>query len=78
MTYDDWKLMTPPDNGDEIDKECLTCEGLGKTEYSNCCGSYYDEDTGICLECKEHSDNICEECNGTGILDNSIIKNKLI
>jgi hypothetical protein len=26
------------------------------------------EDTGICLGCKEHSDNICETCEGIGLI----------
>ena len=32
MTYDDWKLMTPPDNGDEIDKETPVKLGVGGTK----------------------------------------------
>lgn len=69
MTYDDWKLETPPNDGETINKECPECEGLGTVEYSNCCGAEYDEDSGICFECKDHSDNICEACDGTGILE---------
>ncbi len=68
-SYDDWKLATPDNEGDAINIECSECEGLGTIEYSNCCGTDYDEDTGICLGCKEHSDNICETCEGTGLIE---------
>lgn len=68
-SYDDWKLATPDNEGDAIDVECPECEGLGTIDYSNCCGTDYDEDTGICLGCKDHSDNICETCEGTGLIE---------
>lgn len=69
ISYDDWKLATPDNEGDAINVECPECEGLGTINYSNCCGTDYDEDTGICLGCKEHSDNICETCEGTGLIE---------
>jgi hypothetical protein len=42
ISYDDWKLMTPPENdGDEIDLECPECEGWG----------LIDNDEQECPEC---------------------------
>jgi len=47
MKYDDWKLMSPDD------------EGSGMV--SNCCGAEYEEDDYItCLECYEEC-NIIED-----------------
>lgn len=40
MNYDDWKLMSPDDEGYEM--------------VSNCCGARMDEDQGLCYKCKDH------------------------
>jgi hypothetical protein len=62
MNYDDYKLMTPPQ-----DKECPECEGRGHFKHSACCSARISE-AGICYECREHTEQEdCEECNGTGI-----------
>jgi len=62
MSYDDYKLASPPEH-----KECSECEGKGHFQLSNCCGAQCDSDMLICYECKEHCDlQECEECDGTG------------
>ena len=52
-------------------KKCPDCEGTGHTGLSNCCGAplpdYPDRD--ICPDCKEHSDDECGECEGTGWIE---------
>lgn len=48
---------------------CPDCEGEME-QISTCCGGPIDEDTLICLECKEHSDiEVCETCNGSGTIN---------
>lgn len=54
-------------------KECKDCEGTGKAELSPCCGAGYDSDMLMCYECHEHlgdEDIECENCNGTGEIEN--------
>lgn len=46
MTYDQWKLSNPVD------------DGYGYDMVSNCCGAIIYDDTDICSECKEHCDII--------------------
>jgi len=46
MNYDDWKLMTPPDDEDE-DKKIICCEGCNQE-------IYFDNESKIndlCIEC---------------------------
>tara|TARA_R100000084_G_scaffold38499_1_gene15442 strand:- start:139 stop:357 length:219 start_codon:yes stop_codon:yes gene_type:complete len=46
MTYDEWKLSNPVD------------DGYGYDMISNCCGAKMYDDCDICPECKEHCDTI--------------------
>ena len=46
MTYDQWKLSNPIDDGYEYNM------------VSNCCGARVCDETDICLECAEHCDII--------------------
>ena len=48
--------------------DCPDCEGTGKYESSNCCGVPLWAGTDICSECKEHVDDTCDTCSGTGEL----------
>ena len=76
MSYDNWKLSNPQDDGwasDEVTSCCgVDQEGSG---LSNCCDAklvvtMYDADgvnlleTDICSACKEHAEEymICTEC----------------
>lgn len=53
-------------------KECSECEGTGKSPYSNCCCASFIGDTDLCSDCREHADDICIECDGTGFLDKDV------
>jgi DnaJ-class molecular chaperone len=63
-----------------INNNCPSCNGKGKT-WLSCCGDdmYVGErsDYQICPSCGEHTDDetddaeICEDCNGTGIIQPS-------
>lgn len=47
--------------------ECDSCEGTGKVELSDCCGTAFDTDIGICPSCREYCDKSdCGDCDGTG------------
>ena len=46
--------------------KCSDCEGTGKYEGSNCCGAPFWAETDICSTCKEHADDTCDTCSGTG------------
>jgi len=46
--------------------DCPDCGGNGCTGVSNCCGAMIYDDTDICSDCHEHSDDECETCSGTG------------
>ena len=65
MSYDNWKLSNPQDDGwtsDEVTSCCgVEQEGSGA---SNCCDARFWAETDICGECKEHADEylICSEC----------------
>lgn len=53
---------------------CKACDGSGKSETSNCCDAGYDSDMLMCYECHEHlgdEDVICDECSGTGKVEES-------
>ena len=52
MTYDQWKLSNPVD------------DGYGYDMVSNCCGAKFWAETDICSACKEHAEEymICTEC----------------
>lgn len=50
--YDIWKTASPPEY--ESDGCCEECNG---DNLSECCGANYDDDIGICFECKEHCDS---------------------
>jgi hypothetical protein len=49
--YDQWRLASPP----EYEWEC--CEECNGDTVSDCCGAAYDEDIGICMDCKEHCES---------------------
>ena len=51
MTYDQWKLSNPVD------------DGYGYDMVSNCCGAIIYDDTDICSECKEHCEPFKDEDN---------------
>ena len=48
MTYDQWKLSNPID------------DGYGYDMVSNCCGTKVCHETDVCLKCAEHCDLIEE------------------
>ena len=54
------------------ESDCPDCDGEGHfKDSSDCCGTDIDEDTLICLSCKEHSGFAeCENCKGTGRITN--------
>jgi hypothetical protein len=52
----------------------ITTMSTDRIEYqdgvvSNCCGASIYSDTDICSDCKEHCSEVCEVCNGTGIVE---------
>ena len=54
--------------------DCPACDGSGKNDFTPCCGAGYDSDILMCHDCKEHlgeDDLICEDCNGTGLVDST-------
>ena len=54
-------------------EDCLTCEGTGKTYYSCCGDDMRGQDIDLCPTCYEHQGDEgepCEECNGTGEIEN--------
>ena len=65
MNYDNWKLSSPPENGD-----VSPCCGAEYTDNENgtsyCCGAIISEE-GICYECKDHSEPeegyVCTNCD---------------
>tara|TARA_A100001391_G_scaffold194003_1_gene169899 strand:+ start:1903 stop:2190 length:288 start_codon:yes stop_codon:yes gene_type:complete len=65
MSYDNWKLSNPQDDGwasDEVTSCCgVDQEGSG---LSNCCDAKFYLETDICSACKEHAEEymICTEC----------------
>ena len=65
MTYDNYKLSNPQDDGWTSD-EVTSCCGVEQelSGVSNCCGARFWGHTDICGECKEHADEcmICSEC----------------
>ena len=65
MTYDNYKLSNPQDDGWTSD-EVTSCCGVEQelSGVSNCCGARFWGHTDICGECKEHADEymICTEC----------------
>ena len=56
------------EGSDYGDKECSCCEGTGEMEESNCCGKPFVENTDLCSSCLEHADNVCPECEGSGLI----------
>lgn len=48
---------------------CTECGGTGHTGVSNCCTATIYEDTDICSDCKEHADDECSMCEGSGLTD---------
>ena len=66
MSYDNWKLSNPIDDGYGYNM-VSTCCGVEIVEgdISNCCGAKMVAETHICSECKEHADieeMCCSEC----------------
>ena len=65
MSYDNWKLSNPQDDGwasDEVTSCCgVDQEGSG---LSDCCDAKFWSETDICSACKEHAEEymICTEC----------------
>ena len=46
MSYDNWKLSNPID------------DGYGYDMVSNCCGARVYDETDVCSDCKEHCEPI--------------------
>ena len=65
MSYDNWKLSNPQDDGWTSD-EVTSCCGVEqeRSGVSNCCDAKFWAETDICSKCKEHADEymICTEC----------------
>jgi hypothetical protein len=61
--YDNWKLMSPDDEGYNMVSSCCGVE-LTESDYSECCGAKYIGETDLCSECKEHCGEyiVCGEC----------------
>lgn len=59
--------QTPDREIDPPDNDCFWCKGTGKTEHSNCCDADFDSDMMICFNCKDHCNNECPDCDGTGL-----------
>jgi len=69
--YADSQLALSEGN-DYGDKECPECEGTGETEETNCCGATFLTESNICSDCKEHADNTCLKCNGSGMIPKDV------
>lgn len=66
MSYDNWKLSNPIDDGfyTGMVSRCCGAE-IGTTNISNCCSAKVYDDTDVCKQCKEHADlddQCCLEC----------------
>jgi DnaJ-class molecular chaperone len=55
----------------ETDTTCPNCQGTGHTGLTNCCDASFYEESDICSQCKDHSDDECRECDGLGYIEDS-------
>tara|TARA_R100000329_G_scaffold72772_1_gene63309 strand:- start:278 stop:553 length:276 start_codon:yes stop_codon:yes gene_type:complete len=65
MSYDNYKLSNPQDDGWTSD-EVTSCCGAEQepSGVSDCCDAKFWAETDICSACKEHAEEymICSEC----------------
>ena len=65
MSYDNWKLSNPIDDGFTYNMVSRCCGAEIVEGYrSNCCDAKMIGESDICGECKEHADiyEVCGEC----------------
>jgi len=70
MSYDNWKLSNPIDDGYVYQMVSLCCgaeilDPYSNCERTNCCYAPFIPETDICYDCKEHADivgMICSKC----------------